>query len=137
MFKNLTNFAAILKEAQQIQGRAEEMQSRLGQLRVEGSAGGEMVVVQASGLQRILNVKIEPSLVQGGDAEMLEDLFVSATNQALEKAAKASADEMAKMTSQLQLPGLSEMMAKLGLGGNSGGGPSGGGPNGSGPASTV
>ena len=123
MFKGLTNFAAILKEAQQIQGRAEEMQAKLGQLRVEGSAGGEMVVVQASGLQRILGIKIERSLLEGADAEMLEDLLVSATNQALEKAAQAAADEMAKMTSQLQLPGLTEMMSKLGLGGSNGNGP--------------
>ncbi len=100
MFKGLTNFAAILKEAQQIQGRAEEMQAKLGQLRVQGSAGGGMVVVEASGLQRILSIKIEPSLLDGSDSEMLEDLLVSATNQALEKGAQAAADEMAKMTSQ-------------------------------------
>ncbi|HEX4069961.1 MAG TPA: YbaB/EbfC family nucleoid-associated protein [Planctomycetaceae bacterium] len=122
MFKGLTNFAAILKEAQQIQGRAEEMQAKLGQLRVQGSAGGGMVVVEASGLQRILSIKIEPSLLAGSDSEMLEDLLVSATNQALEKGAQAAADEMAKMTSNLQLPGLNDMMAKLGLGGSNEGG---------------
>jgi hypothetical protein len=122
MFKGLTNFAAILKEAQQIQGRAEEMQAKLGQLRVQGSAGGGMVVVEASGLQRILSIKIEPSLLDGSDSEMLEDLLVSATNQALEKGAQAAADEMAKMTSNLQLPGLNDMMAKLGLGGSNEGG---------------
>jgi nucleoid-associated protein EbfC len=123
MFKGISNFASILKEAQQIQGRAQEMQARLGQLRVEGSAGGNMVVVQASGLQRILGVKIEPSLLKDADVEMLEDLLISATNQALEKAQQASADEMAKMTSQLQLPGLSEMMSKFGLGGSNEEGP--------------
>ena len=53
---------------------------------------------------------------------MLEDLLVSATNQALEKGAQAAADEMAKMTSNLQLPGLNDMMAKLGLGGSNEGG---------------
>jgi nucleoid-associated protein EbfC len=120
MFKGLSNFTSILKEAQQIQGRAQEMQAKLGQLRVEGSAGGNMVVVQASGLQRILGVKIEPSLLKDADVEMLEDLLVSATNQALEKAQQASADEMAKMTSSMHLPGLSEMMSKFGLGGPNG-----------------
>jgi hypothetical protein len=124
MFKGLSNFAAILKEAQQIQGRAEEMQAKLGQLRVQGSAGGGMVVVEASGLQRILSLKIEPSLLDGSDSEMLEDLLVSAINQALEKGAQAAADEMAKMTSNLQLPGLNDMMAKLGLGGSNEGGSS-------------
>jgi DNA-binding YbaB/EbfC family protein len=124
MFKGLTNFAAILKEAQQIQGRAEEMQAKLGQLRVQGSAGGGMVVVEASGLQRILSIKVEPSLLDGSDSEMLEDLLVSAINQALEKGTQAAADEMAKMTSNLQLPGLNDMMAKLGLGGSNEGGSS-------------
>jgi nucleoid-associated protein EbfC len=123
MFKGLTNLAGLLKEAQQIQGRAEEMQAKLAQLKVEGAAGGEMVVVEANGLQRILGVKIEPSLLQGDDVEMLEDLLVSAINQALENAGQAAADEMSKMTSQLQLPGLADMMAKLGLGGPNGGGP--------------
>jgi nucleoid-associated protein EbfC len=117
MFKGISSFASILKEAQQIQGRAQEMQAKLGQVRVEGSAGGNMVVVEASGLQRILSVKIEPSLLKDADGEMLEDLLISATNQALEKAQQASADEMSKMTSSLQLPGLSEMMSKLGMGG--------------------
>jgi nucleoid-associated protein EbfC len=121
MFKGISNFASILKEAQQIQGRAQEMQAKLGQVRVEGSAGGNMVVVEASGLQRILSVKIEPSLLKDADGEMLEDLLISATNQALEKAQQASADEMSKMTSSLQLPGLSEMMSKLGMGGGGGG----------------
>jgi nucleoid-associated protein EbfC len=124
MFKGLSNFAAILKEAQQIQGRAEEMQAKLGQLRVQGSAGGGMVVVEASGLQRILSIKVEPSLLDGSDSEMLEDLLVSAINQALEKGTQAAADEMAKMTSNLQLPGLNDMMAKLGLGGSNEGGSS-------------
>jgi len=128
MFKGLSNLASIMKEAQQIQGRAEEMQAKLGQLRVEGSAGGNMVVVQASGLQRILGIKIEPSLLKDADVEMLEDLLISATNQALDKATRASADEMAKLTSQLQLPGLSEMMSKFGLGGPNGGGSNTGGP---------
>jgi hypothetical protein len=70
-----------------------------------------------------LGVKIEPALLKDADVEMLEDLLVSATNQALEKAQQASADEMAKMTSSLQLPGLSEMMSKLGMGGPGGEGP--------------
>lgn len=123
MFKGISNLASILKEAQRIQGRAQEMQAKLGQVRVEGSAGGNMVVVEASGLQRILSVKIEPSLLKDADAEMLEDLLVSATNQALEKAQQAAADEMGKMTSSLQLPGLSEMMSKFGMGGGGEEGP--------------
>jgi hypothetical protein len=119
MFKGLSNLSTLLKEVQQIQGRTEEMQQRLGQLRVDGRAGGEMVTVQADGLQRIVGIKIEPSLLQ--DAEMLEDLLVAATNQALDKSRELAAEEFAKIT-QMQLPGLSEMMSKFGLGGGGAGG---------------
>jgi nucleoid-associated protein EbfC len=123
MFKGLANLGGLMKELQQVQGRASEMQERLGRVRVEGRAGGEMVVVQANGLQQILSVKLDPSLLQSPDAEMLEDLMLSATNQALEKSREAAAAEMSKMTSQLQLPGFTEMMSKLGLGGSSGDAP--------------
>ncbi|HEV7998595.1 MAG TPA: YbaB/EbfC family nucleoid-associated protein [Planctomycetaceae bacterium] len=118
MFKGLLNPMTLLKEVQQMQGRTEEMQQKLGQLRVEGRAGGEMVSVQADGLQRIIGMKIDPSLFESGDGEMLEDLIVAATNQALDKSRELAAEEFSKLT-QTQLPGLSEMMSKFGLGGGS------------------
>jgi DNA-binding YbaB/EbfC family protein len=118
MFKGLSSLPALVKEVQQIQGRTEEMQQKLGQLRVEGRAGGEMVTVQADGLQRIVGIKIEPTLLQ--DAEMLEDLLMAATNQALDKSRELAAEEFSRIT-QMQLPGLSEMMSKFGLGGGGGG----------------
>ena len=115
MFKGLSNLSTLIKEVQQFQGRTDEMQAKLAQLRVEGRAGGEMVTVQADGLQRIVGIKIAPSLL--GDGEMLEDLVVAATNQALDKSREMAAEEFSKIT-QMQLPGLSEMMAKFGLGGS-------------------
>ncbi len=120
MFKGLGNFAGILKEVQQLQGRAEEMQAKLGQLRVEGNAGGGMVTVVANGLMKILEVKIENSLFESPDPEMLGELILAATNQALEKAREASSEEMSKIYSGFRLPGLTEMISKLGLGGSSG-----------------
>jgi nucleoid-associated protein EbfC len=116
MFKGLSNLATLLKEAQQLQGRAEEMQQKLGQLRVEGRAGGDMVTVQADGLQRIVAIKIDSSLLQSSDGEMLEDLLVAAANQALDKSRELGAEELSKIT-QMQLPGLADMMSKFGLGG--------------------
>jgi nucleoid-associated protein EbfC len=117
MFKGLSNLTTLLKEVQQFQGRTEEMQQKLGQLRVDGRAGGEMVSVQADGLQRVVAIKIDSSLLQSADAEMLEDLLVAATNQALDKSRELAAGELSKIT-QMQLPGLSEMMSKFGLGGS-------------------
>jgi hypothetical protein len=119
MFKGLSNLATLLKEAQQFQGRAEEMQQKLGQLRVEGRAGGEMVLVQVDGLQRVVGIKLDPSLLQSADGEMLEDLIVAATNQALDKSRELAGEELSKIT-QTQLPGLAEMMSKFGLGGPGG-----------------
>jgi DNA-binding YbaB/EbfC family protein len=120
MFKGLSNLTTLLKEVQQMQGRTDEIQQKLGQLRVDGRAGGEMVSVQADGLQRVVGIKIDSSLLQSADGEMLEDLLLAATNQALDKSRELAAEEFSKLT-QLQLPGLSEMMSKFGLGG--------GGPN--------
>jgi DNA-binding YbaB/EbfC family protein len=116
MFKGLSNLTTLLKEVQQMQGRTDEIQQKLGQLRVEGRAGGEMVSVQADGLQRVVGIKIDSSLFESADGEMFEDLLMAATNQALDKSRELAAEEFSKLT-QLQLPGLSEMMSKFGLGG--------------------
>src|SRR5215475_8374120 len=116
MFKGLSNLTTLFKEAQQFQGRTEEMQKNLAQQRVEGKAGGDMVSVQVDGLQHVVSVKVDPSLFQTADAEMLEDLLVAATNQALDKSRELAAAEFAKMT-QMQLPGLSDMLSKFGVGG--------------------
>jgi nucleoid-associated protein EbfC len=123
MFKGLSNLAGMLKEIQQLQGRAAEMQDSLGRLEVEGRAGGEMVVVRANGLQQVVAVQIDPSLLDSKDREMVEDLLQAATNQALEKSREAAAQAMSKLTSGMEVPGLAEMMSKLGLGGPGNGGP--------------
>jgi nucleoid-associated protein EbfC len=118
MFKGLTNLAGMLKEIQQFQGRAAEMQESLGRVEVEGRAGGEMVVVRANGLQQVIGVKIDPSLLDSKDREMVEDLLQAATNQALEKSREAANQAMAQLTQGIEsMPGLAEMMSKLGLGG--------------------
>ncbi|MDA1015229.1 MAG: YbaB/EbfC family nucleoid-associated protein [Planctomycetota bacterium] len=111
MFKGLGNIAQMFKQAQQLQGKMSEVQEGLGQLRVEGQAGGSMVCVTANGQQRIVAVKIEDSLLKSGDREMIEDLLVAATNQALERAREAAAQAMTEVTSEM--PGLNEAMSKF------------------------
>ena len=115
MLKGIGNLASIFKQAQQFQGRMSEFQENLGQLRVEGQAGGGMVTVEASGHQKILNIRVEESLLESDDREMLEDLLVAAVNQALDKAKQAATEEMSKMTGDMNLPGLNEALSKLGL----------------------
>ncbi|EHQ27993.1 YbaB/EbfC family nucleoid-associated protein [Mucilaginibacter paludis] len=84
-----------LFEAQQ---KAGEVKSRLDSITVTGSAGGGVVVVTANGNKQILSVKIDPVVLKEGDIEMLEDVILTATNQALEQAENISQTEMAAMT---------------------------------------
>lgn len=117
MLKGLGNIASMLKQAQEFQGKMNDLQEKLGQLRVEASAGAGMVTVEATGQQKIVACRIEESVFESHDREMLEDLFVAATNQALEKAREAAAAEMQKLTGNLNIPGLGDALAKnLGIG---------------------
>jgi hypothetical protein len=118
MFKGLGNLASLMKSAQEMQGRMGEIQENLRRLQVEGTAGGGMVTVVANGQQQILACRIEPALVTSNDREMLEDLIVAATNQALEKAREAASQEMSKLAGNLNLPGLGDALSKFGLGGS-------------------
>ena len=88
--KNL-NLAAMMKQAQAMQVRMQEVQDEVAQQTVEASAGGGMVTVTANGKGEIQSVKIDPSLIKDGDIEMLEDLVLAAVNEAHRRA-----DEMMK-----------------------------------------
>jgi DNA-binding YbaB/EbfC family protein len=123
MFGNLGNMASLLKQAPEMMRQAQQMQERMGdmrdnlsKIRVEGSAGGGMVKVQATADQKVQSIQIEQSLLDSGDGEMLEDLLVAAVNQSLEKAKEAAAEEMGKMTGEMNIPGLSDALSKMGLG---------------------
>ncbi len=120
MLKGLGNLANLMKSAQQLQGRLGSMNDSLAEIRVEGAAGGGMVTVEATAQQRILRCRIEESLISDGDREMVEELVVAATNQALEKAKQAQAEAMSSMAGDLSIPGLGDALSQFGLGGNAG-----------------
>ena len=105
----------IMRQAQEMQGKAAEMQERLGKMEVEGTAGGGLVNVTASGQQKILAVNVDANLLADGDKEMLEDLLVAAVNQALEKAKALASEEMAKLTGNMNIPGMEDMLSKFGM----------------------
>ncbi|QDT42670.1 Nucleoid-associated protein [Gimesia alba] len=113
MFKGLGNIAGMMKQFSEMQGKMQEMQDKLGQLRFEGSAGGGMVNVEANGQQKILGCKIDQTLFDSGDKEMIEDLLIAATNQALDKAREGAAEEMAQITGGMNIPGLEEALSKF------------------------
>ncbi len=101
------NLGDLMKQAQQMQEKMQKAQEELAKITVNGSAGGGMVKVVANCQNRIIRVEIEPEVIDSDDKEMLEDLIVAATNQALENAKKRSEEEMQKLMGPLfgNLPG--------------------------------
>ncbi|RMD99555.1 MAG: YbaB/EbfC family nucleoid-associated protein [Calditrichaeota bacterium] len=99
---NMSNF---LKQAQQIQEQIQKLQEELAEKQVEGSAGGGMVTAIANGKNEIIQIKIDPEVINPEDVEMLEDLVVAAVNQALTKSQEMVSAEMSKVAGGL-LPNL-------------------------------
>jgi DNA-binding YbaB/EbfC family protein len=99
--KNLGN---LMKQAQQMQAKMAEMQTTMAEMEVTGSAGAGMLQVTLNGKYELKKVKIDPSLVDPSDVEVLEDLILAAFNDAKTKAETAMADEMSRLTGGLNLP---------------------------------
>jgi DNA-binding YbaB/EbfC family protein len=113
MFKGLSAFSSIIKQAQQMGQRMRELNDELRKRRVTGTAGGEMVEVEVNGLLEVLRCQIQPQLLNPSDRELLEELVVAATNQALAKARQLSAEAMKELGGGLEVPGLEDMLGKL------------------------
>lgn len=100
----MKNIGQMLKQAQEFQTKMAEMQDRLGEAEITGAAGGGMVTCTLNGKGELKGVKIDPSLVDPKDVEILEDLVVAAHHDAKTKLEAYVQDEMAKVTGGLQLP---------------------------------
>jgi len=98
--KNL-NIAAMMKQAQMMQTRMQEVQEEVGQKTVEATSGGGMVTVQANGKGEVVSIKIDPEAVKGGDVEMLEDLVLAAVNEAHRRADDMMKSALAKIAGPL------------------------------------
>jgi hypothetical protein len=99
-------FGNIMKEAQKLQQQMEAMQAEVAQKKVEATAGGGMVTVQANGKQELLSIKLDPEVINKDDAQMLEDLVLAACNEALRKSRELMQQELGKLTGGLKIPGL-------------------------------
>lgn len=100
----MTNLGQMMKQAQQLQTKMQEMQDALAEMEVTGQSGGGMCRVTLSGKGEARRVKIDPALVTPDDAEVLEDLIVAAFNDAKAKAEAHMAEAMSELTGGLQLP---------------------------------
>ena len=96
----------MMKQAQKMQAKIMKIQEEMAEKSVEASSGGGMVTVTANGKQEVLSIRIEPEVVDPEDVEMLQDLVAAAVNEALKKAQEMVAEEMAKVTGGMSIPGL-------------------------------
>ncbi|HEV2129350.1 MAG TPA: YbaB/EbfC family nucleoid-associated protein [Thermomicrobiales bacterium] len=95
-----------MKMIQQMQNRMVKIQEELEEAEVEGSAGGGVVTATATGQRVLKGIKIDPSAVDPDDVEMLEDLVLTAVQDAMEKAAALAEEKMSALTGGMKLPGL-------------------------------
>ena len=114
MFKGLGNFMSVMRQARQLGTQMQAVSEKLKGQRATASTGAGMVEVEVNGLGEILRVKIDPALVARGDREMIEDLIPAAVNQAVSKARQLHLEAFKAVTSDLDVPGLDEALAKMG-----------------------
>jgi len=116
MFKGLGNIGNLMKQAQEMGGKMQELTESLKTKRVVGSAGAGMIEVEANGLGEALAVRIDPALIEKQDRELLEDLLPAAFNAAQQKAKALHAEQMQSLTGGLNLPGMENLLDGLGGG---------------------
>ena len=100
----MKNLGQMMKQAQQMQAKMAELQAALDQTEVTGQSGGGMVSVTTTAKGEPKKVKIDPTLANPSEVEVLEDLIVAALRDARQKADAMVAEEMGKLTGGLQLP---------------------------------
>lgn len=100
----MKNLGQMLKQAGEIQARMTELQQKLAGVEVTGTSGGGLVQVTLNGRAEARKIKIDPSLLNTNEAEVLEDLMLAAFNDAKAKVEALIAERMAELTGGLQLP---------------------------------
>lgn len=105
-FPGMGNMNNLMKQAKKMQEQMLKMQEELEEKTVEASAGGGVVTVIANGKKEIIEINIDPSVVDPDDVEMLQDLVMAAANEALRMAEEMVQSEMGKITGGMGLPGM-------------------------------
>ena len=96
----------IIRQAQELQARLAKAQEELANITVEASSGGGAVKITMNGQQKILTVKISPEVINPEDAELLEDLVLTAVGEAIAKSQEAAAKHLGGLTGGHKIPGL-------------------------------
>jgi DNA-binding YbaB/EbfC family protein len=104
--EKVQNIGNIMKQAKKMQEQMGQLQQELEKKTVEAQAGGGMVKVVVNGRFEIVSLKIEKDVVNPEDIEMLQDLIAAAVNEGIRKAQEMAAQEMAKITGGLNIPGM-------------------------------
>ncbi len=102
----MSNIGKLMKQAARMQQQVEQIQQELANRTVEATSGGGAVKVVAKCDGTIASVKIDPQAINPADAQLLEDMILTAANQALSQAKEISNSEMSKVTAGFNLPGL-------------------------------
>jgi len=97
---------SILRQAQQLQAKLAKAQEELGSMTVEATSGGGAVKVVIDGHQKVHSIEISPEAVEAGDIELLQDLVISAVNEAVTKSQELVNKHLSSLTGGLNIPGL-------------------------------
>lgn len=104
--KNMQQMQQMMKQVKKMQEEMQKAQEALKEKIVEGSAGGGVVLVKADGHKQVKEIVIKPEVIDPDDVEMLQDLVLTAVNDALRKADELVAKDMGKFTGGMNIPGL-------------------------------
>ncbi|BCL60465.1 nucleoid-associated protein YaaK [Desulfomarina profundi] len=104
------DLSSIMEQARNMQEKMAKIQQDLASKVITGSAGGGMVTVTVNGKADILSINIEKAVIDPDEKDMLQDLIVAATNDAVRRARELGKEEMTQLTGGLNIPGISNIL---------------------------
>jgi len=116
----MSKIANMMRQAQKMQEKIGEIQKELALKTCDATAGGGIVTATVNGAQEVVSVKIDPSVIDPKDPEMLQDLVVAAVNEALRRSKEMASEEMSKLTAGLgvNIPGLFQSVTSVSMDAN-------------------
>ncbi len=100
------NIQQLMQQAQRMQQQMAQKQAELAEKTVTAQSGGGMVTATVNGAHELLELSIDPDVIDPDDKEMLEDMVVAAVNQAMQQAEEMAQQELGKLTGGMNIPGL-------------------------------